>query len=237
MPFILRGGFTLIELAIVLVIIGLIIGGIVVGRDLIHTAELRSVITQLEKYDTAVNTFKGKYNCLTGDCPHALAFGLGDSTCPDPYIYVPPNPVLYAGCNGNGNGRLDGNRDNPEHLSFWYHLQQAQLIEGKFDGKTDSASESPIFGVSAPYTRLRDVGIMTQVTEYLVGLDDASSGNVQMRSRELHWIDDKMDDGRPYSGKVRIHGNGSPPCTVPDNNYYLTGEYSKCSMRVRIAGF
>ena len=54
-------GFTLIELSIVLVIIGLIIGGVLVGRDLIAAAQVRAQISQIEKYQTAVNTFRGKY--------------------------------------------------------------------------------------------------------------------------------------------------------------------------------
>src|SRR5450432_727787 len=70
-----ESGFTLIELSIVLVIIGLIIGGVLVGQDLIKAAEIRGQITQIEKYNTAVNTFRGKYNCLPGDCVNATALG------------------------------------------------------------------------------------------------------------------------------------------------------------------
>ncbi|MFO0388554.1 MAG: type II secretion system protein [Alphaproteobacteria bacterium] len=67
-------GFTLIELSIVLVIIGLVTAGVLVGKDLINQAELRSIITDVEKYNTAVNTFKVKYCCLAGDCPFATDF-------------------------------------------------------------------------------------------------------------------------------------------------------------------
>ena len=62
-------GFTLVELSIVLVIIGLIIGGVLVGRDLITAATVRAQIAQIEKYQTAVNTFRGKYGYLPGDIP------------------------------------------------------------------------------------------------------------------------------------------------------------------------
>ena len=51
----IKSGFTLVELSIVLVIIGLIIGGVVVGRDLIDAATIRAQISQIEKYNTAVN--------------------------------------------------------------------------------------------------------------------------------------------------------------------------------------
>jgi len=56
-----HSGFTLIELSIVLVIIGLIVGGVLVGRDLISAASVRAQITQIEKYQQAVNAFRDKY--------------------------------------------------------------------------------------------------------------------------------------------------------------------------------
>src|SRR3982751_930235 len=70
-------GFTLIELSIVLVIIGLIVGGVLVGQDLIRAAEVRATISQIEKYNTAVNTFRGKYNALPGDLNASTATAFG----------------------------------------------------------------------------------------------------------------------------------------------------------------
>src|SRR6185312_5200238 len=73
-----RSGFTLIELSIVLVIIGLIVGGVLVGQDLIKAATIRAQISQIEKYNTAVNTFRSKYNAIPGDivASQAAAFGM-----------------------------------------------------------------------------------------------------------------------------------------------------------------
>jgi prepilin-type N-terminal cleavage/methylation domain-containing protein len=69
-----HSAFTLVELSIVLVIIGLIIGGVLAGRDLIRAAELRSLVSEVERYNSAVNAFKLKYNCLPGDCATATNF-------------------------------------------------------------------------------------------------------------------------------------------------------------------
>lgn len=69
-----NSGFTLIELSIVLVIIGLIIGGVMVGRDLISAATIRSQISQIQNLQTQINTFRGKYGCLPGDCSTATQF-------------------------------------------------------------------------------------------------------------------------------------------------------------------
>src|ERR1700709_989380 len=77
MPATKRRGFTLIELSIVLVIIGLIVGGVLVGRDLINAAQLRAAISQIERYQTAVNTFRAKYGAIPGDMPDPAAMSCG----------------------------------------------------------------------------------------------------------------------------------------------------------------
>src|ERR1700735_3151873 len=70
-------GFTLIELSIVLVIIGLIVGGILTGQDLIKAAEQRATLAQVEKYNTAVNTFRNKFGGIPGDLASATAVNFG----------------------------------------------------------------------------------------------------------------------------------------------------------------
>ena len=67
-------GFTLIALSLVLVIIGLLVGGILVGRELIRAAELCADISAVDKFDAAVNAFRLKYNCLPGDCHNFVTF-------------------------------------------------------------------------------------------------------------------------------------------------------------------
>lgn len=119
-------GFTLIELSIVLVIIGLIVGGILVGRELIHTAQLRGVLTEIEKFETARMAFKLKYNCFPGDCASAINFGLGNS--------------------GNGNDLIEAYcyySTSDEPYLYWQHLAAAGLISGNFTGTLVQA-EKPI---------------------------------------------------------------------------------------------
>ncbi len=131
-------GFTLVELSIVLVIIGLIIGGVLVGRDLINSATIRSQIAQIEKYNAAVNTFRGKYGYLPGDIPNPVA---------SQYGFVARGQ--YAG-EGDGNGVLEavtgdwaGNNNcckqaTGENPMFWMDLSTAKLIDGGF------SSASPV---------------------------------------------------------------------------------------------
>lgn len=149
-----KNGFTLIEMSIVLVIIGLIVGGVLVGRDLLKVAEIRNTVKQFEEFNTAVNTFKSKYNCLPGDCVDAggtNGFGF------DP------------GANGNGNGTIglpasaDFNDSSfiganiKEHLNFWYHLSAASLIHYHFAPATSAWADffpTAAGGTTTPPTKV-----------------------------------------------------------------------------------
>jgi len=145
------GGFTLIELSIVLVIIGLIIGGVLVGQNLIGAAAVRAQISQIERYQTAVNTFRGKYGYLPGDIPNPYAGQFG---------FQSRGP--YAG-QGDGNGLLEGNSTNTnatganygslpfqgEEGMFWVDLSAAHLIEGSFATASPTATFSAAIPPSA----------------------------------------------------------------------------------------
>lgn len=114
-----REGFTLLELSIVLVVVGLVIGGITVGQSLIRSAELNSVIRDVNKYRVAINSFKLKYNSLPGDMDNA------DSYWPPP-LCVAHYVVMPEQCNGNGNGIM-GDYLN-EGIRSWQHLSLSELI-------------------------------------------------------------------------------------------------------------
>lgn len=92
-----QAAFTLIELSIVLVIIGLIVGGVLVGRDLIKAAEARAEVSQIHAFSSATSAFRSKYGYLPGDIPVATANQFG--------LYV------YPQCRGAGGGWecMDGN--------------------------------------------------------------------------------------------------------------------------------
>lgn len=127
------GGFTLIELSIVLVIIGLIVGSILTGQDLINSAIIRAQVTQIERYNTAVRTFQNKYGGLPGDLqdPNASSFGFqprgtyageGDG-----------NGVLQSNC-ANANVQPDGLQTCGELAVFWEDLGKAGLIDTVIPG-------------------------------------------------------------------------------------------------------
>jgi prepilin-type N-terminal cleavage/methylation domain-containing protein len=129
----MKQGFTLIELSIVLVIIGLIVGGVTVGQDLIRSAELNSVLSDTNKYQVAINSFKLKYNALPGDMNNATDYwGVAHAT---PATCATTASTGTETCDGDGNGALNGT----EHVRFWQHLGNAEILPGTFTGIVGTA--------------------------------------------------------------------------------------------------
>ena len=111
----MKHGFTLLELSIVMVIIGLIIGGITVGQDLIRSAEISATVSEINKIKTSINTYRLKYNAFPGD--HDNAFAYWGTDC-----------AASAGlCNGTGNGLIDD--WSYEVTNFWLHMELAELMK------------------------------------------------------------------------------------------------------------
>ena len=104
-------GFTLVELAIVLVIIGLIIAAVLKGQELIVSARLKSTITAVDAIRSASNTFRDKYNALPGDYAKAQA------------RVGAPAGITWANCDGtldvcDGDGVIEGDGTDDETLEF-----------------------------------------------------------------------------------------------------------------------
>ncbi len=129
-----KNAFTLIELSIVLVVIGLVISGIMLGQTLINGYQIRATMVQVEQFKTASNTFKLKYNCLAGDCADASSFLTGAS-------------------DGNGNNKIDGASEvlSNEYIYFWQHLSQAGLIPGAYTTATTGTNYVP--GLNFPASK------------------------------------------------------------------------------------
>ncbi len=125
--------FSLVELSIVLVILGLLTGGILTGQSLIRASELRSITTDMNRYVTATQTFRDKYFAVPGDMRNATAFwgvaaGTGsDATCANTVS------TSAATCNGNGDGVIQTfNVAFDEIFLAPKHLANAGLIEGSY---------------------------------------------------------------------------------------------------------
>lgn len=221
-------GFSLIELAVVLVILGLIAGGILTGQSLIRSAQLNGITSDLSRYVSATQTFQDRYADLPGDMSNATTVWGTATNCPG--TSAQPSTTA-ATCNGDGDRMIEDTSSNPnsnEIFRYWQQLANAGLVEGSFTGVTSSLHPhyGSMSGQNVPRTKISNVGISvyrygdangtilvnnipdilfegTYGNSLLVGQDQTGANQGYfLTPAELWNIDKKMDDGRPGTGKI-----------------------------------
>ena len=205
----MRKGFSLVELSIVLVILGLLVGGILAGQSLIRGAELRKFTTDVTKFQAAYYSFQDKYFAMPGDFNQATSFW--------------PTPSCASGgaCNGNNDG-LIGNAT--ESRFTWQHLEMAGLWPGHYYGRYRTTGlvrgydmpGSPLGGnqaidfvrkLLASGSAIHNFVPTGHYLQHGTMPDDGSgSGYLQdtntLVPEEVWRIDTKMDDGLPQNGMI-----------------------------------
>lgn len=206
-------GFTLVELAIVMTIIGLMIGGILKGQELMANARLTATIAQVESYRVAVITFRDAHAALPGDFRSAQS-------------RLPGCDAAASCLNGNGNGIVGAAGANyhnidptltSENTQFWKHIAAADLISGV---QPDAGSVA--WGGTHPASRLQGgffarqavndamcradgqccmTGLLFVLRYDITGAWDAY--NYTVSPRQALAIDRKMDDGNAARGVVQ----------------------------------
>jgi prepilin-type N-terminal cleavage/methylation domain-containing protein len=254
-----RSGFSLVELSIVLVILGLLTGGILSGQALIRAAEIRSVSIDIQKYTTAIFTFRDKYFALPGDMTNATAFwgvAAGDGN-------AATNPCLSAGtddgrtCNGNGDGRISDLTASPvigESFRMWQHLSNASLVEGRYRGAigadlsrvmpSSKAKTGSAWFSSYPGPVAGNTSTFAATASQLFQLYGSGLSGVEFLRPEEAWnLDTKMDDGRPNLGSIRSNkGTAAIPCSTTfgqpitadvNTQYNLSSQVIACYIEYR----
>jgi len=213
-------GFTLIELSIVLIIIGLIVGAIFVGKDLMKAAEIKAQISQFQKYTAAYNTFRSKFNSLPGDMLPTEALSYGFAARAGTVGQGDNNYLIEGGAAGSsivaGEGAL-----------FWNDLSTALLIDSTLIGHDCTANTGTCLASSAavPVTSIVPACKLSDGCELIVyasgginyfsiyrlnvvtGVDNGGfiHGNgFGQTPTEAYGIDKKIDDGLPLTGVVTI---------------------------------
>jgi prepilin-type N-terminal cleavage/methylation domain-containing protein len=222
-------GFTLVEMAIALTIVGLVIAGVLTGRSLLRQSQVNSVMLDAQKYIAAVQAFQKKYNDLPGDMADATSYwGIAGGDGSANYTtecYGSGSAASPATCNGNGNGQIGDVGE--ETLILWKHLANEGMIQGSFTGVGISAEH--VIGVNCPASRVdaggfgvHYAGTKVSESDYYDGLYGHAlyfGGYVSgllpyapvLTGAEALTLDNKYDDGLPALGLLRTRPNGTSP--------------------------
>ena len=192
-----QSGFTLVELAIVLVIIGLLLGGILKGQELINSARVRNLADMNSGIQAAYYGFIDRYRQVPGDMSAALATqAIGQAIA---------NPAAAATV---GNGQIDAaNWD--EASAAWEQLSKAGFIQGIYPGGATTGAQYAVAGI-APVNALNGTLLLARSADYSATGASAQRLNLVLGNnipvniaREL---DVKVDDGQPLTGVLRYTG-------------------------------
>ena len=196
-----QSGFTLVEIAIVLVVIGLLLGGILKGQQLINSARVRNLADQNSGVQAAYYGFVDRFRNLPGDMLCTLAVtNVGAA--------VTPNDCATTNVGGDANGRID---TVTEAGAVWAHLSVAGFLTGTYAGITPSTA-TYISGVATgqiPPNAFQGPILLAHTADYLQGdirgtitrLAYSFGGNIPVPL--LRDLDQKLDDGVAGSGVMR----------------------------------
>jgi prepilin-type N-terminal cleavage/methylation domain-containing protein len=211
-----QSGFTLIEIAIVLVIIGLLLGGVLKGQELINSAKVKNLATDFRNIPVFIYGYQDKFKSLPGDDANAqIHLGATANVASTP-----------AGTLANGliNGNWDSNTITDESLIFWQHIRMAGLAPGPI------VVPGSISGDQDPYLPQNSVGGRLGIESGSLSPPIAGlKGSYIVCSQHIlgkfaKQIDTTLDDGVSNTGSVMITADavgglaraaGGPAAIVP----------------------
>lgn len=198
-------GFTLIEIAIVLVIIGLLLGGILQGQSLINSARVRNLISQIDGVKAAFYGFQDRYRALPGD------FSQADTQIAN----------VKSGNHGNGNGQIEGTTivapsTVVENIAVWDNLSHAGFITGTYvytSETADTTTTTPTNPWGAYIQLIYDANYVDSGTP--TPRHNLKTGS-QVPIDIIAEVDRKIDDGNPQTGTLRfsLYGSAAADCAT-----------------------
>jgi prepilin-type N-terminal cleavage/methylation domain-containing protein len=209
-----EAGFTLVEIAIVLVIVGLLLGGILKGQEMINQARIKNAINDFNGITVAVTSYQDRYRFLPGDDPNAVT------------RWTTQAPPATPNGNGTVEGLYNSVTADQESRVFWQHLRIAGFVPGLTTGAGAQAqpanSVAGIMGVESGVVGTSGLGFTTLIV---------CSSNFPDKVATA--LDTQMDDANPATGQVRaqLQTQSNPPTDAnPATGYVETGvsQYLVC---------
>lgn len=196
-------GFTLVEIAIVLVIIGLLLGGVLKGQELINSAKVKNLANDFRTIPLFIYGYQDKYKRLPGDDDGVTGTATGR--------FATKGTPATNGTRGNGiiEGKWDSATATDETVLFWQHARLAGLAAGSTDFSSIAAASLP---TNAEGGR---VGIqMTAPIKDLSGTYYICS--IGINGKLAQQLDTTLDDGKPDNGTLRAQALSSTVITTDD---------------------
>ena len=198
-----HSGFTLVELAIVLVIIGLVLAAVLKGQEMIQNAKIKNLASDLKGVSVAYYAYLDRYMAIPGDDPAASS---------------------HAGTGaiaGNGDGLISGlftDAATPpatESQAFWQHTRMAGFLTGSATAGSALPSNNSLGGI------LGVQGGTTAAAIYGMSGPVVCASNIPWRIAE--GVDTMLDDGNSDSGAIRAGVAGVVPTAVGVSGTYGAG--------------
>ena len=178
-------GFTLVEIAIVLVIIGLLLGGVLKGQELITQAKIKTLTADLNGISTAVYAYQDRFKALPGD----------DKNAPTRWTTLSTTPTAATLGDTKLDGKFNSKTATDESHAFWEELRLAGLITGE---TTSGQPQNAVGGIT---------GVQWGAGDPTVGASLGLTGLVVCHTNLLgklaEALDNQLDDGKPSSGSVK----------------------------------
>ena len=217
-----QGGFTLVEIAIVLVIIGLLLGGILKGQEMITQAKIKNVVNDFNGITAAVNSYQDRYRALPGDDLNAStrwsgSFS-GDGNGVFGTVTVTPGPPATTSTDAKYNETAGAPAvGTKETLKFWWHLRLAGFVAGSTAANATSSVSQPTNAANGL------MGVQTTGMGFTSNIICTSN----LPDKIAIAVDTQMDDATAATGQVRgflqVGPNPDAPNTAPTDVYGETG--------------
>ena len=224
-----QSGFTLVEIAIVLVIIGLLLGGVLKGQELINSAKVKNFANDFRNIPLYIYGYQDRFKAIPGDDAAVVAH-LGAAAT---LATTPAGTV--------GNGAINGNWDTvtltDESMLFWQHVRLANLAPGS----TTVAANATYWPVNADSGR---VGIEAGSANFIQNVNAAGAANGTFLTgayvicsdgilgRFALQLDTTLDDGNPQTGSLRVvvpgHVRGAIAATAAAIQAAPAANYTVC---------